>query len=68
MRRISLVLVLAIGMLLGSMSAAFGHATGPCEDSGGAGHSDYARHHIVNATPGHVPGTHMGYSLCLGVH
>lgn len=68
MRRLSIVFVLAIGMLLGATSAAFAHPTGPCDDSGGPGNSDYARHHIVNATPGHVPGTHQGFSLCLGVH
>jgi len=68
MRRFVVVFVLAIGMIIGSMSAAFAHPTGPCDDSGGPGHSDYARHHIVNATPGHVPGTHQGFSLCLGVH
>jgi hypothetical protein len=42
------------------------HSAPPCADSGGPGHSDYALHHIVEATPGHVPGTHGGYSLCLG--
>ena len=45
----------------------FAHPTPPCADSGEAGNSDYALHHIISATANgnHVPGTHGGYSLCL---
>lgn len=68
MRRIALVLTLAIGMILATIGTASAHAGGPCDDYADPGNSGYARHHIVNATPGHVPGTHQGFSLCLGVH
>jgi len=58
--------IAATAMLVPTVASA--HNAGPCNDSGGPGHSDYARHHIVEATPGHVPGVHQGYSFCLGVH
>jgi hypothetical protein len=67
LKRIFLMLIIVV-MLLAIASAASAHPAGPCDTFGGPGNSDYARHHIVNATPGHVPGTHMGFSLCLGVH
>ena len=58
-----------------STAPATAHNAGPCNDSGGPGHSDYATHHIVAAAHegalgdgGHKPGSHQGYSLCLGVH
>ena len=63
---VSLLLVFA---LVGPALA--DHNVGPCNDSGEPGNSDYARHHIVPATLGagaHIPGSHMGFSLCLGVH
>jgi hypothetical protein len=65
-RRVTVALGLAAAIGLAGGSAASAHPTGPCDDSGGPGHSDYARHHIVEATPGHVPGSHGGFSLCLG--
>ena len=68
MKRIAFVFALVTSMLLASIGAASAHNGGPCNDSGGPGNSDYARHHITVATPGHVPGTHQGFSLCLGVH
>lgn len=44
------------------------HSALPCN-------SDYAKHHIVALAKdgalgnnGHKPGTHQGFSLCLGVH
>lgn len=46
---------------------------GPCNGEG-PGNSGYAEHHIAfmaqNGLIGsaHVPGTHQGFSLCLGVH
>ena len=60
MRRIMLVLMVVSMFVVMLAPAAFAHDGGPCNDSGGPGHSDYARHHIVVATPGHVPGTHQG--------
>ncbi len=62
------LIVGAIGAAMALMPVATTSAAGPCDDAGGPGHSDYALNHIVPATPGHVPGTHRGYSLCLGVH
>lgn len=51
--------------------AAADHNAGPCNESGGPGNSDYAKHHIVPlaqagmlGSGGHVPGHHGGYSLC----
>lgn len=49
----------------------------PCNDASGDGRSsgaEYAAHHVrMLAREGmigseHRPGTHRGYSLCLGVH
>jgi hypothetical protein len=51
--------------VLAGVSVASAHNAPPCNDSGHPGNSDYALHHIVAATPGHVPGTHGGYSVCL---
>ena len=62
-RRLAVIIV----TVMATMSLALGasaHNQGPCNDNGEPGNSDYARHHIVDATPGHVPGTHMGFSLC----
>lgn len=60
---------------LASAVPAAAHSAPPCNDSGEPGHSDYATHHIVALAEvggvgdgGHKPGSHRGYSLCLGVH
>ncbi len=54
------------------------HVAGPC-DGDGTGRS-YAKHHISAQAgignghigtlggDGHIPGIHMGFSACLGVH
>jgi hypothetical protein len=62
----------ALALSLGTGPAA---AHAPCADTGMPGHSDYGRSHIASHTPhgvgipgAHNPGTHRGYSLCLGVH
>lgn len=67
--------VAAALLTFGTAGSAAAHNAGPCNDSGGPGHSDYATHHIVAAAHegalgdgGHKPGAHQGYSLCLGVH
>ena len=65
MRRLATTLVMALFLTMALASTALAHPAKPCDDFGEPGHSDYARHHIVPATPGHVPGTHGGYSLCL---
>lgn len=64
--RLTAAVGLAAFAILAGASGASAHGAPPCNDSGEPGNSDYARHHIVEATPGHVPGTHGGFSLCLG--
>ena len=61
--------------MLAFAAPAFADNLGPCNDSGGPGHSDYAKHHIaflakagLLGAGGHIPGDHKGYSVCLGVH
>lgn len=66
MTRRLVMMVAAALMALALMPAASAHDAGPCNDSGLPGNSDYARHHVVAATPGHVPGAHGGFSVCLG--
>lgn len=77
MRKTALLLASAatVALTLGAAGPAAAHNAGPCNDSGEPGNSDYATHHIVAAAhegalgnDGHIPGTHMGYSVCLGVH
>ena len=63
-RRLAVVIVTVMATMTLAMGASADHNVGPCNDSGEPGNSDYATHHIVPATPGHVPGTHMGFSLC----
>ncbi len=66
--------IAGLGSLLGAAPAS-AHSAGPCDDSGEPGNSDYAAHHIVALAHdqalgdgGHKPGSHAGFSLCLGVH
>lgn len=67
-----LVLALAVLAALALAAPVFAdHNAGPCNDSGGPGHSDYAQHHIVPLAQagevgggGHVPGSHGGMSAC----
>lgn len=75
MRKVLLVPAVLVAFTLSVAAPASAHNAGPCNDSGGPGHSDYATHHIVAAAHagalgdgGHKPGEHRGYSLCLGVH
>lgn len=77
MRKTALLLASAatVALTLGTAGPAAAHDAGPCNESGGPGNSDYAAHHIVAAAHdgalgngGHKPGSHMGYSACLGVH
>lgn len=68
-----LLLVAIAALTLQGASFAFAH--GPCAETfDRPGASDYGRDHIASHTPHgpadthHNPGTHSGYSLCLGVH
>jgi hypothetical protein len=70
------IILLALSVVVAPMVSA--HTAGPCNESGEAGNSDYARHHVrpmaqsgdVGATDhdgdgmSHTPGTHAGYSAC----
>ena len=67
-----LVLGVAVLIALALSAPAFAdHNAGPCNVSGGPGHSDYATHHVVPLAKagmlgggGHIPGSHGGLSLC----
>lgn len=73
-RRIATVLI-AVMATMAVPVGALAHSAPPCNDSGDPGNSDYARHHIsalakegALGNGGHIPGSHQGFSLCLGVH
>lgn len=75
MRRRIVTVVTAVVATMALSLGALAHEASPCNDSGDPGNSDYARHHISFLAKegqlggdGHVPGTHQGFSLCLGVH
>jgi hypothetical protein len=51
--------------VLAGVFVASAHNAAPFNDSGHPGNPRYALHPIVAATPGQVPGTHGGCSLCL---
>jgi hypothetical protein len=74
MRKTALLLATTatVALTLGTAGSAAAHNAGPCNDSDGPGHSDYATHHIAAAAhegalgnDGHKPGSHRGYSACL---
>lgn len=76
MRKVLLVLATGLALALGAgVAPASAHMAPPCNDSGEPGNSDYAQHHIRPLAQerglgdgGHKPGSHRGYSACLGVH
>lgn len=75
MRRRVATIVVGVMMAMTLAVSASAHSAPPCNDSGDPGNSDYARHHIsflakegALGAGGHIPGTHQGFSLCLGVH
>jgi len=79
MRRSIAALLAALALALATAtSVAAAHNAGPCNDSDGDGSfsgAEYSAHHIVVLAPeqglgsgGHIPGSHMGFSACLGVH
>ena len=76
MRKSLAVLVATAALLLASVASVSAHMTGPCgtgQEESWSGR-DYAAHHITEfADAGllgqmHKPGSHMGFSACLGVH
>lgn len=73
MTRLLLVALLLLVLLVATIGTAVAH--GPCDETfDRPGASDFGRDHIAAHPPHgpsdvfHNPGTHMGYSLCLGVH
>lgn len=73
-RRLATILVAVMTTMTLALGAS-AHSAPPCNDSGDPGNSDYAKHHISAlakvgglGADGHIPGTHRGFSLCLGVH
>lgn len=73
-RRIATILIAVMATMALSVGA-LAHGASPCNDSGDPGNSDYAKHHIsflakqgLLGGEGHIPGSHQGFSLCLGVH
>ena len=72
MRKIIVALLASLLLVLALAAPAFADNLGPCNDSGGPGNSDYARHHIKPLATGgnlgdggHKPGDHHGFSHCL---
>jgi len=78
MRRVVTVCLLVIVVLALWVPAASAQLAGPCDDSDGDGlpsGREYAQHHIsafakagMLGGEGHIPGSHQGFSVCLGVH
>jgi hypothetical protein len=77
MRRSQLAVIVAAALLILGLVAGPVAAHGPCDDINGDGSPsgmEYGQFHISSHAPhgvalgAHNPGTHMGFSLCLGVH
>ena len=69
MRKLFIIILVLLVALVSVVPVFADHNVGPCNDSGEPGNSDYAEHHIVPADlgqGGHIPGSHGGYSVCLG--
>ena len=77
MRRIAVFLVLVLALMLVAVPAAQAQQP-PCNDADGDGSPsgfEYATNHVsamamegMLGAGGHIPGSHQGFSLCLGVH
>jgi hypothetical protein len=75
MKPLGIVLLAALALA----PAVAAHDAGPCGDSGEAGNSDYAQHHVKPTAQGgdagavdhdgdgaaHTPGSHQGFSACM---
>ena len=78
MRKSLAALLAALALVLVTAGAAGAHTAPPCNDTNGDGSpsgAEYAAHHIAALAKigglgngGHKPGSHQGFSLCLGVH
>jgi hypothetical protein len=77
MRRIAILVLLVLALMLVAMPAAQAQQP-PCNDAdadGAPSGFEYATHHVsalanegMLGAGGHIPGSHRGFSLCLGVH
>ena len=78
MRRTLAAFFAAVALAAALAVPASAHSAPPCNDTNGDGSpsgAEYAAHHIRAlavegglGAGGHKPGTHRGFSLCLGVH
>ena len=78
MRRIVVMCAVILGVMVSAVPAARAQGAPPCNDADGDGSPsgrEYATHHISAMAKegmigggGHIPGSHQGFSLCLGVH
>ena len=75
MRKVIIVILVLLIALVAVVPVFAEAPVGPCTDSDGPGNSGYGRHHIsflaklgALGNGGHKPGTHQGFSACLGVH
>jgi len=78
MRRTFAAVLAALALAAALAVPASAHSAPPCNDSDGDGSpsgAEYAAHHIRALAVegglgegGHKPGSHRGFSLCLGVH
>lgn len=78
MRRMLVSLIASGALVIAVAAPAAAHNAPPCNDSNGDGApsgAEYAMHHIsalaregALGNDGHKPGSHRGFSLCLGVH
>jgi hypothetical protein len=81
MRRVRMLAVPTAGaavLTFGALGVTSTAAAPPCNDTNGDGApsgQEYAQYHIVPLAQagqlgagGHIPGSHQGFSLCLGVH
>jgi len=66
MKKLILVLLVLIFVMALAAPVFADDNPGPCSSTNDPGNSEFAIHHIVPATPGHVPGSHGGFALCLG--
>jgi len=72
-----LLAAVLVALLTIAFSGGVASAHGPCDDINGDGSAsgmEYGQFHISSHPPhgvalgAHNPGTHKGFSLCLGVH
>jgi hypothetical protein len=73
-----MALVAGVAPAMAIAAPAAAHTAPPCNDTDGDGSPsgfEYAAHHVSALAQagglgagGHKPGSHQGFSLCLGVH